>query len=139
VINAISGGGDLSLDFGGVNATTAEINQFQFGTRPPANPPGVLPASGTAGSSGSGSTGSGTAAPVARPTTATPTAGGTTGAPVARPSTPIATVPAAQTFVGERGGLMAAVAGGGLFLMLASAEGDRRKMRRAQREIPFEA
>ncbi|MEQ1786298.1 MAG: hypothetical protein ABL966_04540, partial [Acidimicrobiales bacterium] len=42
-------------------------------------------------------------------------------------------------FEGERGGALLGVGAGGLLLLLASAEGDRRKMRRAQREIPLEA
>jgi hypothetical protein len=39
---------------------------------------------------------------------------------------------------GSRGGVLAGVAAGGLLLLLATAEADRRKMRRAQREIPLE-
>lgn len=42
-------------------------------------------------------------------------------------------------FTGERGGALLGVGAGGLLLLLASAEGDRRKMRRAQREIPLES
>jgi hypothetical protein len=49
------------------------------------------------------------------------------------PSKPIADVD------GKRGGALAAVAGLGLLAMLITAEADRRKMRRAQREIPLEA
>jgi hypothetical protein len=37
---------------------------------------------------------------------------------------------------GKRGGAMAGVGLGCLALLLLVAEGDRRKMRRAQREIP---
>jgi hypothetical protein len=39
---------------------------------------------------------------------------------------------------GSRGGTLAAVGAAGLLLLLATAEADRRKMRRAQREIPME-
>jgi hypothetical protein len=39
---------------------------------------------------------------------------------------------------GERGGAMAMVGAGGLLLLLAVAEADRRKMRSAQRAIPME-
>jgi hypothetical protein len=50
--------------------------------------------------------------------------------------------PAAQPIAdvdGERGGVLLGVAAGGLALLLLTAEADRRKMRRAQREIPLEA
>jgi acyl-CoA synthetase (NDP forming) len=53
-------------------------------------------------------------------------------------SYPDAVLDAAAT-TGERGGALAAVAGAGMLLLLATAEGDRRKMRRAMREIPLEA
>ena len=44
-----------------------------------------------------------------------------------------------SSFAGERGGVMALIGAGGLLTLLGTAEGDRRKMRRAQREIPLEA
>jgi hypothetical protein len=40
---------------------------------------------------------------------------------------------------GARGGWLAAISGLGLALLLVTAEGDRRKMRRALRDIPLEA
>jgi hypothetical protein len=51
-------------------------------------------------------------------------------------STPIASSPDDD---GERGGILLGVAGAGLLLLLATAEADRRKMVRAQREISVEA
>ena len=47
--------------------------------------------------------------------------------------------PIAELGDGERGGVLLGVAGGGLLLLLLTAELDRRKMRRAQREILLEA
>lgn len=44
--------------------------------------------------------------------------------------------PASANFKGKRGGAMAGVGLATLFLLALVAEGDRRKMRRAQREIP---
>ena len=44
-----------------------------------------------------------------------------------------------SALTGERGGVMALIAGGGLLTLLVTAEGDRRKMRTAQRAIPLEA
>ncbi|MGK2949458.1 MAG: hypothetical protein ACSLFP_12835, partial [Acidimicrobiales bacterium] len=62
-------------------------------------------------------------------------------APSATGAPPVATASAApiSDFTGERGGALLGVGAGGLLLLLASAEGDRRKMRRAQREIPLES
>ena len=80
-----------------------------------------------------------------------PVGSGYTPAPVdisPAPTTPPATggntvtTPATKTIAkvdGGRGGLLAGVSAGGLLLLLATAEADRRKMRRAQREIPLEA
>src|SRR5207237_5536889 len=60
----------------------------------------------------------------------TPAAGGGTGS--ASPTPAAAVLPK-----GARGGALAGVGLAGLALLAAMAEGDRRKMRRAQREIPF--
>ncbi|MBA2281524.1 MAG: hypothetical protein H0W25_09870, partial [Acidimicrobiia bacterium] len=57
-LNAISAGGRLGLEFGGVQATTGSITRFDFGTRPPgAQGPstGVTPASGARTPTGTGS------------------------------------------------------------------------------------
>jgi hypothetical protein len=126
VLGGVSGAGQVTLELGGVQATTGEIDGFQF-QLPPAIPPLTdvpvvdTPALDTPAS----------AAPAA-----TPAAGG--GESAESEPTDIATVPA-SALSGERGGIMAMIAGGGLLSLLATAEGDRRKMRNAQRAIPLEA
>lgn len=141
VLNAFGAGGFFAIELGGVQATTSEIQAFQgLGELPPlpplpdlTGPVSPLPSLGGSGSIGSGS----------------PTIGGPAGA-VAAPAAPgsaanpldgdeLEEALEAADVTGERGGPLAAVAGVGLLLLLAAAEGDRRKMRRAQREIPMEA
>ena len=126
VLGGVSGAGQIGLELGGVQATTAEINAFQFAL-PPALPP--LAAA---------------AAPDRPPSTPRRRRrrrrraarhrrrGGRT-SPTAVAAAPVAAL------TGERGGLMALIAGGGLLTLLVTAEGDRRKMRSAQRAIPLEA
>jgi hypothetical protein len=134
VFNATGAGGEFSIQLGGTQATTAAIDLFQLGSLPPLPPlssTGV--ASGTSGSTSTGSSsGSGT---VSAPSTGTAAPAAATSAPAADDTTasPIA------AFVGERGGPMLGVGLAGLLGLLAAAEGDRRKMRRAQREIPLPA
>jgi hypothetical protein len=130
VLGSVSGAGSLTVELGGVQATTAEIQGFEgLGVIPPlagstdgsslpdlsGTDSGSLPdLSGT----DSGSTGGATA-----------TAGGSeTKKPISDTDDD-----------GKRGGALAAIGGGGLLLLLLTAEADRRKMRRAQREIPLEA
>jgi len=127
VLGSVSGAGSLSLELGGVQATTAEINAFKFASLPPL--PSLPPVAPTL-------SGARVATPAAG-SVATPTA---PAQPVA-PAAPEETMPAApiSAFKGERGGLMALIAGGGLLLLLGTAEADRRKMRSALREIPLEA
>ena len=134
-IGSISGAGSLSLELGGVQATTAEIAGFEFpgGELPPLVDLPDTPSlpTDTGGGFDAGDGGSGfdeTAAPPAQES-ASPTPSNTTTTPVA----PIADL------TGERGGALLGVGAGGLLLLLASAEADRRKMRRAQREIPLES
>ena len=129
-LGSVSGAGQLGLELGGVQATTAAINAFQFGLLP------ALPSLPTLTPNLGGGVGKGT-----------PALSGAVGAPAAAPAA--ATPPAAAAeeattspiaeLSGERGGLMALIAGGGLAALLASAEADRRKMRHAMREIPLEA
>lgn len=133
VLGSFSGAGELTLELGGVQATTSEINAFQFGALPalPSLPPapslggdgplGAVPSGGSVGSSVGSSTGAPDAAPEASPGEES-----------------VETDPIAE-LTGTRGGWMALVGGSGLAALLASAEGDRRKMRRALREIPLEA
>jgi hypothetical protein len=134
VLGSLTGAGQLGLELGGVQATTAEINGFKFGALPslPSLPP-VVPALGGAGVGGtnlpslSGGAAAPAAAPAAGPAAASP---GTSDEVAAEPIADLS---------GERGGAMALIAGGGLAALLASAEADRRKMRHALREIPLEA
>jgi len=126
-LGGVTGAGQIGLEVGGVQATTAEIDAFEFALPPPVAP--LAPAAAAAPPLG-GSVGvpSGTA-------TAPPAAGseGGGGGPGAVAAVPVAAL------VGERGGVMAMIAGGGLLLLLATAEADRRKMRSAQRAIPLES
>src|SRR5581483_6963545 len=108
-----TGAGSFNLILGGVQASSGEIprNQFQLGTfslAAPA-PTGTSNSTGVLGTSVKPSTG-GTAA--AAPTASNPPAAN------AATITPAASIASK----GKRGG--------------ALADGDRRKMRRAQREIP---
>ena len=142
VLNAFGAGGYFAVELGGVQAMTNEITRFgglgaAGGTLPSLE--GTLPASGaTSGSSSlggssvsSGSTSSGSTSGAAPAAPAAAGGGGT------EQAIDDAVDTAATT--GSRGGALAGVAGAGLLLLLATAEGDRRKMRRAMREIPLEA
>jgi hypothetical protein len=134
LLNATGPGGQLSLDLGGVQASSSAITLFSgLGSLPPLPP--LSPAS--AGTPGSPGTPARPGTPGA--TASAPIAGSTAGATPAAASgdTPLEEV--ADILPGERGGKMLAVGLGGLALLFATAEGDRRKMRRAQREIPLEA
>ncbi len=129
VLGSVTGAGALGLELGGVQATTADFKQFQFGLPPVLPPVANLPdLSSTVGASSPvyqpGIT------PAATPPAAAPQTHATT---EHHPTQPIA------GFAGERGGLMALVGGGGLMTLLATAEADRRKMRHALREIPLES
>jgi hypothetical protein len=129
-IGSVSGAGSLNLELGGVQATTAEIAGFEFpgGELPPltdAPPAPALPTDSVGDLGGGGFE-----------ETAAPPAPQTPAAPTAPTTTPIAPI---SDFTGERGGALLGVGAGGLLLLLASAEGDRRKMRKAQREIPVES
>ena len=129
VLGGVSGAGQVGLELGGVQATTAEINAFEF-QLPPALPP--LAAVPSLPSSGGVS-------PAAATTPAAAAPAASSGAAAEQPSsTPVAPA-SASALAGERGGIMALIAGGGLLTLLVTAEGDRRKMRTAQRAIPLEA
>lgn len=141
LLNATGPGGQLSIDLGGVQASSSAISLFSgLGQLPPLPP--LAPASTGSGTSGGATTGGGTAARPSAGGAAAPSGGSTAGASPAASSsgsdTPIDDAVAAVA-EGERGGKMLAVGGGGLLALLAAADGDRRKMRRAQREIPLEA
>jgi hypothetical protein len=142
VLNAFGAGGYFGIEFGGARASTAEINAFtglgaSGGTSAPTG--GVLPSSGaTGGSSGLPRTGTST---TGGSTTATPgsNAGGGGGTGGGGDGTGETALEPVSDTSGARGGALAGVGGAGLLALLASAEADRRKMRRAQRELPMEA
>ena len=127
-VGSVSGAGSLLLELGGVQATTAEIDGFDgLGVIPPLTPvTPSAPSSPSLGSSGSPSVGAPTT-PAATDTD-TDTSSGDQEA-----------VSPISDFAGKRGGALLGVGAGGLLMLLASAEADRRKMRHAQREIPLEA
>lgn len=134
-VGSISGAGSFNLFLGGVQATSGEVaqNQFKLGgfggglqSNPQANPSASLGGSSSAGSLG------GASRPATTPTT-TSAAAPSSGNQQAGAQTPAA----ATKLKGKRGGALAGVGLAGLLLLAAAAEGDRRKMRRAQREIPL--
>lgn len=129
VLGSFTGAGAITLELGGVQATTADFKQFQFGLLP------ALPSLPPVGSL-SPSVLSGAQPNLGATPAAAPPAAGATSTPGS--SEKVQTKPIAD-FAGERGGLMAMVGGGGLLLLLATAEADRRKMQHALREIPLEA
>jgi len=126
-LGSATGAGSFNMLFGGVQAGSGEIpaNPFNLGFvgngSPGSSTPG-LPGSSTPGltSFTPGSPGS-------------PAAGGATPAGGASPTSRIAAI----VPKGARGGALAGVGLAGLGMMAAMAEADRRKMRRAQRLIPF--
>jgi hypothetical protein len=129
-VGSISGAGSLNLELGGVQATTAELGAFEgLGDLPPLPDLPALTDGGLPGdfATDGATDGSEVAAP---PVAETPAAPDTTTQPTV--TSPIG------AFEGQRGGALLGVGAGGLMMLLASAEGDRRKMRRAQREIPLE-
>ncbi len=127
VIASLTGGGTLSVSLGGVRASTAAIKLFEgLGQLPPLPPlpPALSPTPAIPGLPGR---------PATAGTPGTRVPGATT--PTAEDSGPLERVVDTD---GERGGAMAMVGAGGLLLLIAVAEADRRKMRSAQRAIPME-
>jgi len=140
VLGSLTGAGSFALNLGGAQATTAAINAFQglglggaghLGTtaaRPP-TPAGVLSGATSAPSR------AGTSTAAAAPQTQTAAPAPAAAAPAADT---FETAPAAADLVGEKGGAMLGVGLAGLLALALAAELDRRKMRRAMREIPLE-
>lgn len=136
VLGALTGAGSLTLELGGVQASTSDI---AFSSRLGGlgqGSLGALPSSSSGGSSLGSS--------ISSSTPAVPSSGGTGTATTPEVATsggdtPLVTTPASSTSDGARGGAMAAVALGGLALVALTAEADRRRMRRAIRTIPVEA
>jgi hypothetical protein len=128
VVGSVTGAGEFALSLGGVQASSSVIpkNAFSLGEAQYSLGGGSVP-SASLDTGGSGSTSFTGTAPEA-------TTGGKSG-DRGSAGAPIATN-AASAFKGSRGGGLAAAGVGSLGLLAALAEGDRRKMRRAQREIP---
>jgi hypothetical protein len=135
-IGSISGAGSFELVLGGAQATSGTIdrNGFDLGI-PGYNPPADLNVTSPAADQLP-------AVAVATPeTTLAPTA-----PPVTDPAPVVTTAPAPKVLAlgpvkaahGKRGGTLAAVGLGGLGLLAVLAEGDRRKMRHAQRLATLE-
>ena len=142
VLGSITGAGSLNLEVGGVTASSSELQTTSFlGSLGGGPSLGALPSS-SSGSVGSaalgGSTGSGSfSGPAGTPSA--PVAADDAGGDAADQGEEAAlgdTEPVAS--VGSRGGPLVWVGLGGLLLLAALAEGDRRKMRRAQRSVPME-
>jgi hypothetical protein len=130
-IASISGGGTLSVSLGGVRATTAAIKLFDgLGQLPPLAPLSPLGSVGlgTPGTPGRAAVPGTPGTTTAGPSSDTTDDGDTATGPLER----------IGDITGERGGAMALVSAGGLLMLLGVAEGDRRKMRAAQRSIPLE-
>ena len=123
-LGSFSGAGALNLELGGVQATTRAITGFQglgeFTPLPPLTPPPSV------------------TVPAATPTTVTAEVSTTTAAvDEEEPEREVAAAPISDDD-GARGGALAAVSAIGLLALLASAEADRRKMRRSLRLLPTE-
>lgn len=144
VLGSITGAGSLSIELGGVNATSSEIQGTSLlGGLPslgslspavPASPAGgrSLGSSGGGGSSGAfGGGGGGTTSGVSDTATTDETSPGAS-------ADDETALPDVQPLSGSRGGPLIGVGLGGLLLLAALAEGDRRKMRAAQRSVPME-
>ncbi len=133
VVGSITGSGSLSLELGGVQAGSGELHFFNgldFSLAQNALDNGVAATPAVPGEPGSSG-----GAPTAVAT-------GTYGAVVGTTGTGGRPTIGGRQFArpiaahgGSRGGMLAAVGGIGLLLMLAAVEGDRRMMRRAQRMI----
>lgn len=140
VAGSVTGGGQFSLEVGGVQASSGELKTTSFlGQFADAGDlPTALPASGdlALGSvdtgSALGSTGASSGSGAATPGGST--ASGSSG----EGGTRLNAVPASTT-PGSRGGKLAAVSAAALALLALLAEADRRVMRRGRRVIPTEA
>lgn len=124
VAGPFTGGGSFSVILGGVQASSGDAfdNAYCLACNTPApslgsstNTPSVISNTVSAPST-AGATFQGNTTPAAAPGAVTPVA--------------------ATKLDGKRGGALAGVGLAGLAMIAAMAEGDRRKMRRAQREIP---
>ena len=139
VLGSVTGAGSLSLELGGVTATSSDLKRTSFlgglggGSLSPLPPTPSL--GGTDLSTGGSATDGGSFTPA----DTTATGDGGSAAPDSEPASSDETaLPDVQRASGSRGGPLVWVGLGGLLLLAALAEGDRRKMRRAQRSVPME-
>jgi hypothetical protein len=138
-IGSISGAGSFNLSLGGVQAGSATLaaNQFNLGL-PGFNPGAATPETTPSLLSGSGSAPGNFGATPSLGVPSSASGGGST-PPAATGSSGGANQLAAPALAvaahGTRGGALALVGLSGLALLAALAEGDRRKMRRAQRKL----
>lgn len=143
VLGSITGAGSLNIELGGVTASSSELGATSFLGSLGEAQPGLSPLppseSSSSGSLGSGGTSTGGSLGGSTTDIATDTADSTVDtAPVSSDGGDEAALPALEKASGSRGGPLVGVGLGGLLLLGALAEGDRRKMRRAQRSIPME-
>lgn len=139
-IGSISGAGSFSLLFGGAQASSGEVAANTFNLNLPALGAGGVELGSTPGTDGTGSTDAGAGAlPSATGQSGTGAALASSGTaqtgPVAGAGGTLGPIGQIGLIKGKRGGALAAVGLGGLALIAALAEGDRRMMRRAQRVI----
>lgn len=141
VLGSVTGAGSLNIELGGVTASSGDLGATSMlGALPnfiSDTPPGPSLGSGGATSGGGGSfvgedfdAGGAGATDTTDAGTVDPTPAASTGDETA--------IAAAEPASGSRGGPLVGVGLGGLALLAALAEGDRRKMRRAQRSVPME-
>lgn len=129
LVGSVTGAGALKLELGGVTATSGDIDIFEFDfdlPNLPAIPPLPLTPPTSLGSSplpGSG-------------LVSTPPSSDGDGDEEAAAPKPVAST---SPLDGVRGGALLGVGLGVLALLGALAEGDRRKMRKAQRSVPLGA
>ena len=138
VLGSATGAGSFNLELGGVTATSSDLKRTSFlgglgggslSPLPPSPSLGVPDVSAGGLDAGGGSF-----------TPADTASGGDAGASEPEPasSDEESALPDVQRASGSRGGPLVWVGLGGLLLLAALAEGDRRKMRRAQRSVPME-
>lgn len=126
---SFTGAGSLTLELGGVQATTAAIEGFEgLGQLPPSTDLGAIPDLG--GTTGLLPSGDLPGLPPSLPVGGDADTGGDEDVAAPRPISDVAD--------GDRGGWLLLIGAGGLAALLATAEADRRKMRRAQRAISLE-
>jgi hypothetical protein len=148
VLNSVTGAGSLSLELGGVTATSADIEMTSF-LGGLAGAPSLAPLpEGTTGSPSAGATGGGASPSLSGGSsgpalggadTAPPADGGTTAPGTSDTTGDEQAIVAVDPISGTRGGALAGVGLGGLALLAALAAADRAKMVKAQRSVLMEA